>query len=156
MLNTVSIKKAFVQVNKTNRQVNSGHIEFFKNIFNLEVDEENKEFSDIFWNPKLNEYPYIARFIIAALECSSKALFKAVTAVLKLMCKRIEAYNSKSNYFSKVKLFWLVENKRDKAQSIRTFDFSTLSTNIAVNKLKNMIRELTVSVLKVIYNNLLL
>ena len=156
MLNTVSIKKAFVQVNKTNRQVNSGHIEFFKNIFNLEVDEENKEFSDIFWNPKLNEYPYIARFIIAALEWSSKALSKAVTAALKLMCKRLEAYNSKSHYFSKVKLFWIVENKRDKGQSIGIFDFSTLSTNIAVNELKNMIRELTVSVLKVIYYNLLL
>ena len=63
------------------------------------MDEENKKFSEIFWTTKINEYPYIARFIIAALECSSKALYKAVNAALKLMCKHIERYNSKSPYF---------------------------------------------------------
>ena len=46
-------------------------------------------------------------------------------------------------------------NIKDKARSITTYDFSTLSANITLSKLKNMIRELTVSVLKVIYNSLL-
>ena len=168
LLNTAGIKKTYIQVNKANTQVNSDRIAFFKNTFNLEVAEENKKFSEIFLTPKLNEYPYKARFIIAALECSSKALSKAVTAALKLMCKHIETYNSKSHYFSEAKSFWLVENKqraidtikkhniRDKARSITTYDFSILSASITLIKLKNMIRELTVSVLKVIYNSLLL
>ena len=60
------------------------HNKFFKSKSNVEVDEEN------------NKLP------ICKPSC------KAVTAILKLMYKQIETYNSKSNYFSRFKSFWLV------------------------------------------------
>lgn len=79
---------------------------------------------------------------------------KAVTYLLKLMFISLEIYHSKMHYFSGVKSFWSVQNnqplfdtikklnRRNKALSIAFFDFSTLYTTIAYNKLKNVIREL--------------
>ena len=70
------------------------------------------------------------------------------------MCKQIETYNFKMHYFSGVKSLWPVQNNqavidaikklnnRNKALSIATYDFFTLSTNIPHNELKNVIWEL--------------
>ena len=108
----------------------------------------------MYWIPKLHKNPTKARFIVAAPNCSIKPLSKAVTQVLKLMFKQIEMYNHKSTYFSGVKSFWPIQNNqpvieaikklngRSKANSISTFDFSTLYTNIPHAKLKNVLREL--------------
>lgn len=93
--------------------------------------------------------------LIANLQCSVKPLSKAVNAVLKLMYKQMETYNSKSYYFSGIKSSWPGQNNqpvtdalsklnvRNKALSIPTYDFCTHYINMPHNKLKHVMRKLT-------------
>ena len=56
-----------------------------KNKINLEVDEINKKFPNIYWNPKLHKNSTKERFIIAAPKYSMKPLSKGVKATLELI-----------------------------------------------------------------------
>ena len=105
----------------------------------------------MYWFPKKHKTPSKARFIVAAPKCSVKPLSKSITAIFKMFQKKIEAYNAKSRFFSGVNTFWVVQsnkqvtnklrnlNKHGKAQSINTFDFSTLYTKIPHDKLLNVL-----------------
>ena len=79
---------------------------------------------------------------------------RALTTLLKLIYKQIQTYTSNLCYFLEVISFWLVQNNhpvndatrklnvRNKALSIAFYNFLTLYTNIPLNKLKNVIKEL--------------
>ena len=82
--NITSINK---QVNKPNNQVISDHTTFLRKKLDLEVDEENKKPPKNYWILKLFKHPSKARFIIAAPQCSSKLLSKALANVLILTYK---------------------------------------------------------------------
>ena len=51
-----------------------------------------------YWILKIFKYPSKARFLIAAPQCSSKTLTKALGNVLILMYKQIETSNSESHH----------------------------------------------------------
>ena len=74
--------------------------------------------------------------------------------MLKTIYKPIETCNSKLHYFSEIKSFWSARNNqpvidvikkrnsRNKALSIATYDLPIFYTNIAQNKVKNVMRKL--------------
>ena len=125
-----------------------------KTKFNLEVPDDSKLLPHIYWLPKLHKNPIKFRFIIAAPNCSVKPLSKAVTKILKLFYRQIEKYNSKSDFYSTAKTFWVIQNnedvlksiskinRRNSARSINTYDFSTLYTKIPHQKLLEVLNEL--------------
>ena len=78
----------------------SARITFLRNKFNLAVDKEKEKLFNINWITKLCKHPSKATFLKAAPEYSVKLLFKAVTSVLKLMCKQVVTYNFNMYYFS--------------------------------------------------------
>ena len=110
-----------------------------------------KKTRNIYWTPKLHKHPSKARLIMAALQCSVEPLPKDVASVLNL-----KSYNYKINYFSAVKSFWPVQSNqpiigaikkrysRNKTLSIATYGLSTFFTNIPQNKLKAVMRQLTI------------
>ena len=112
-----------------------------------DAKEDNHCLPRMYWLPKMHKNPTKARFIVAAPKCSVKPLSKTVTSVFKLFFKQIESYNNKSKFFSGVNTFWVIQNnkpvtdaiknlnKRNRARSISTFDFSTLYTKIPHDKL---------------------
>ena len=104
---------------RINYQVISDHTKFFKSKFNLEISGKNKNFLNIYWTPNLRKHPSKARFIHAVPQCSINFLPKAVTAVLKLMYKEIETYNSKLHYFSGIKSFQPKQNSQPVIDAIR-------------------------------------
>ena len=71
-----------------------------------------------------------------------------------MIYKPIETCNSKFHYFSEIKSFWSARNNqpvidvikklnsRNKALSIATYDLPIFYTNIAQNKVKNVMRKL--------------
>ena len=83
-----------------------------------------------------------------------KPLSKAVTKTFKLFYRQIEKYNSKSDFNSTAKTFWVIQNnedvlksirkinRRNSARSINTYDFSTLYTKIPHQKLLEVLNEL--------------
>ena len=98
--------------------------------------------------PKMHKHPIKARFIIASPKSSIKPLARTITSISRLFFFReIQTYNDKCRFFTGVNTFWVVQNnkpvidamnglnKRRKATSVLTFDFSTLYTKLPHNKL---------------------
>ena len=107
----------------------------------------------MYWISELHKTPTGARFIIAAKYCSIKPLIKTISKVFKLIFKQIENFHAKSKFYSNYNLFWVIQNSRqvidklnkincrNKAKSIKTYDFSTLYTNIPHDDLIDKLEE---------------
>ena len=120
----------------------------------MKVPDESKQLPHIYWLPKLHKNPIKFRFIIAAPNCSIKPLSKVITKIFRLFYRQIETYNAKSEFYSSVKTFWVIQNnqsvivsinklnRRNSAKSLITFDFSTLYTKIPHQKLLEVLNEL--------------
>ena len=104
--------------------------------------------------PKMHKSPIKARFMIASRKSSIKPLSQAIPSAFRLFYRQIESYNDKCRFFSGVNTFWVVQNnkpitdainklnERNKANSISTFDFSTLYTKLPHNKLLMVLHNL--------------
>ena len=137
----------------TNRIIQN-HTKQLRKNFNLEVPSESNKLPHIYWLPKMHKDPIKFRFIIAAPNCSIKPLLQTITKIFKLFYRQIENYNAKSQFYSSVKTFWVIQNnenvikaiqkinKRNSAKSINTFDFSTLYTKIPHEKLLDVLNEI--------------
>ena len=101
--NINSTNKTYFQVNKPNNQVISDHTTFPKKKLILEVDEETRNPLKNYWKLKLFKHSSKARLIIAAPQCSSKTLSKALANVLILTYKQIETCNSEITNFGQYK-----------------------------------------------------
>ena len=141
--------------NKTSREVIDKHLKFLADKFNMkDSTSDNSRLPNIYWLPKMHKDPIKFRFIIAAPECSIKPLSKTLVAIFKLFQWQIESYNLKCKFFSGVNTFWIIQNnspvtetinrlnKRGRAKSIDTFDFSTLYTKIPHDKLLYVLNSL--------------
>ena len=103
---------------------------------------------------KMHKNPIKARFIIASPKSSLKFLARTTTSVVRLFFKQIQTCNDKCRFFTGVNTFWIVQNnkpiidamnglnKRKKATSVSTFDFSTLHTKLTHNKLLMVLNSL--------------
>ena len=81
-------------------------------------------------------------YSIASKHCANKPLSKANFSVFKLIQNQTENFHKKSKFLSNYNKFWVLQNcdpvisiieninKRSKAKSISTYDFSTLYTKI--------------------------
>ena len=125
-----------------------------KSEFGISSLLENECLPHIYWLPKMHKNPIKFRFIIAAPKCATKPLSKALASIFKQFYRQIELYNAKSHFYSGIKTFWVIQNnapviasinnlnKRGKAKSISTFDFSTLYTKIPHNKLITVLEDI--------------
>ena len=86
----------------------------------------------------MQQNPIKARFIIASPKSSINPLARTITSIFLLFFRRIQTYNDKCRFFKGVNTFCVGQNnkpisdamdglnKRSKATSVLTFDFSTL------------------------------
>ena len=115
---------------------------------------ENHQLPNMYWMPKMHKNPIKATFIIACPKSSIKPLARTITSIFRLFFRQIQAYNDKCRFFTGVNTFWVVQNnkpvidamnglnKRRKATSVSTFDFSTLYTKLPHNKLLMVLNSL--------------
>ena len=92
-------------------------------------------------------HPSGCRFIIASKRCSTKPLSKAVSSAFKLIFNQVERFHTKAKFFSNYNKFWVLKNadpvisildninRKKRAKSIATYDFSTLYTKLPHEKL---------------------
>jgi len=114
---------------------------------NLEVSERDHDLPCMYWLPKLHKNPSKARFIIASKHCSTKPLSKTVSSIFKLIYMQIENFHKKAKFMSHYNKFWVLQNvdpvlknislinRKKRAKSITTYDFSTLYTTLPHDKL---------------------
>lgn len=151
-----NVSTTYVQLHDTDpNNIVTKNIDDLSKIFGIrDIKSENFCLPTIYWMPKMHKNPIKSRFIIAAPICSIKPLSKAITQIFRLFYKQIEAYNKKCQFFTGVNAFWVVQsnkkvtdkmkkiNKKGKAKSISTFDFSTLYTKIPHDKLLSVLNSL--------------
>ena len=115
---------------------------------------ENHRLPNMKWMPKMHKNPSKARFIIASPKSFIKPLARTITSVFHLFFRQIQIYNDKCRFFTGVNTFWVVQNnklvidamnglnKRMKATSVSTFNFSFLYTTLPHNKLLMVLNSL--------------
>ena len=59
----------------------NNHSNLLKNKFNVNLDDANKHFPQMYRLPKLNNTPSKARFIVADAHCSLKTISKGITSL---------------------------------------------------------------------------
>ena len=118
------------------------------------ISIENHRLPNIYWIPKRHKNLIKARFIIASSKSSIKPLVRTITSIFRLFFRQVQTYNDKCRFFTGVNTFWVVQNnklvidamngfnKRKKATSVLTFDFSILYTKLAHNKLLMVLNSL--------------
>jgi len=145
----------YVSIQDSKEDIVNRHTAELKSKFGIDVGIDNLSLPNMYWIPKKHKVPSKTRFIVAASLCSMKPLAKSLTSIFKLFYRQIEKYSEIDRFFSGVKTFWVIQdkkpvvntirnlNKRKQAKSIMTFDFSTLYTKIPHDKLKDVLHELT-------------
>ena len=125
-----------------------------KTKFKLPVSTDMNKLPTAYWTPKMHKTPIGARFIIASRQCVTKELSKDVASLFKLFMLQVKKYHERSQYFSGIKSFWVIDNninvintlkslsKRNRAKQLSTFDFSTLYTKIPHKRLLEVLTEI--------------
>ena len=140
----------YSQSEKCLEEIISDNTEYAKRLGYKMADKE-KILPLMYWIPKMHKNPVGARFIIASKICSTKQVSKAVSNVFKLVYSQVENFHKKSKFLSGYNKFWVLQNsdpiieslksvnKKKRAKSIATYDFSSLYTKLPHHQLKEKI-----------------
>ena len=111
--------------------------------------EVTKDLPFLYWIPKMHKKPYSKqRYIAASARCSTKPLSAVLTKCLKLVEKQHRTMCQRYFTNNGINPMWIIDNstavhsmiadlnRKRKVRNIRTYDFSTLYTNIPHKQLK--------------------
>ena len=138
--------QTYEKVNKNQEEINQDNLEYNTSL-KFFIGSKDKTLPIMYWIPKLNKNPVGSRFIIVSKSCLTKPLSKAVSNVFKLIYSQIENFHRKSKFLSNYNKFWVLQNvdpviesiniinRKNKANSIATFDFSNFFTTLPYDKL---------------------
>ena len=120
--------------------------------FGISLPEEDIDLPKLYWIPKLHKNSYKQRYIAGSAKCSTKPLSQIVTRILTAVKEGLQKYCDAVYARSGVNLMWILKNKElleilkarslHSANSIKSFDFSTLCTTIPRDKLKSKLKEI--------------
>ena len=108
----------------------------------------------MYWTPKMHKTAIGHRFIVASKKWSTKHISKAVSSIFKLIFHQIENFHKNEKFLKNYNKFWVIQNvdpiidilqkinKRKRAKTIATYDFSTLYTNIPHDDLISKLSQL--------------
>ena len=101
----------------------------------------------MYWIPKFHKNLLSFQFIIASKNCSAKTFSKEISNLFKLIYSQIENFHRKFKFLSNYNKLWVFQNvdplteniniinRKKKAKSIATYDFSILYTTLHHDKL---------------------
>ena len=136
----------YVSSNKSKNEIIFDNIEYTKKL-GLKADDKDFQLPIMYWTPKIHKNPSSCRFIIASKQCSTKPISKTVSSVFKLIFNQVEKFHKNAKFFSNYNKFWILQNsepiintlkninRKKRAKSISTYDFSTLYTKLPHDKL---------------------
>ena len=124
----------------------------------LKLSEEDQDLPYLYWTPKLHKTPFKHRFIAGSSKCRTKELSCLLTKILTTIKDGLSRYCTKMSH-NRVNNMWILKNSTSLlsslekfdvryANSVQTFDFSTLYTSIPHDLLKSRISTLIRNSLK--------
>ena len=121
--------------------------------FGINTLDDDADLPSLYWIPKLHKDPYKHRFIAGSAKCSTKPLSKLLTTILTTVKDGLKKYCDVIYSHSGINQMWILKNSKEllinfnshslvSVNSIKTYDFSTLYTNILHTKFKSRLAEL--------------
>jgi hypothetical protein len=142
----------YVSIDLSKEHIIHENVEYAKRL-KMDVTGKELDLPAMYWIPKKHKQPTGKRFIIASKLCSTKQISTAVSNVFKLIYNQVDKFHKNAKFLSNYNKFWVLQNsnpvldslnhinKKQKAKSISTFDFSTLYTKLPHNKLTKELSE---------------
>ena len=121
------------------------------------LEEENRYIPLLYWTSKQHKNPYKFRFIAGASRCTNKTISKEVALALKHIKTQFKNYCNVIKKRTGLNFFWSIDNSVeliqkisdvDVAFSIKTFDFSTLYTNLPLKCIYESLERLIIKMYK--------
>ena len=123
------------------------------NSYGISTDEKELHLPLLYWTPKLHKCPYKQRYIAGSAVCSTKPLSVLLTKLLSEVKTGLQNYCETAYSHSGINQMWILKNSKElidnlksrsfsTVNSIKTFDFATLYTNIPHSKLKERLKNL--------------
>ena len=114
--------------------------------FGLFIDEDHSKLPTLYWLPKLHKQSYKSRFIANSGACITTELCTLLTSCLTAIKNHVIKYCTTVYERNGKKLFWSIKNSGEilnnlksrgfLASGLSTYDFSTLSTALPHNLIK--------------------
>ena len=137
----------YIEVDGPIQRIIKRHVKYTKT--KLKCDSIPDKLPYLYWIPKIHKKPVTKqRYIAASGFCMTKPISQMLTKVLKRIDNTIKFY-SKSFFFQYgINPYWIIKNSSEvfkcvaqyntkgNCRNIRTYDFSTLYTNIPHSSLK--------------------
>ena len=115
------------------------------------LEPENQHIPLLYWTSKQHKNPFKFRFISGASHSYNKSISKDVSAALKHIKNHFKNFCAKIKHRQGFSCFWSIDNSNefilklstiDRADSIKTYDFSTLYTNLPLDYIYQMLEKL--------------
>ena len=125
--------------------------------FDCCLEEENQHIPLLYWTSKQHKSPYKFRFIAGASHCYNKTVSVEVSLALKCIKSHFKNYCSVIMKNRGLRFFWSIDNSVEfllklsgvtRANSIKTYDFSTLYTNLPLDYIYECLEKLIIKMYK--------
>ena len=145
--------------NKVYKYINISSNRFFKQQeqSNKKLDntlnDENRHIPLLYWTSKQHKNPFKFRFIAGASHCYNKTISVEVALALKCIKTHFKNYCGVIKKHLGLNFFWSIDNSIEflnklgdvkSAVSIKTYDFSTLYTNLPLDKIYENLEKLII------------
>ena len=117
------------------------------------LEDENKHIPLLYWTSKQHKNPFKFRFIAGASHCYNKTISIEVSLALKCIKTHFKNYCAVIKKRTGLNFFWSIDNSVEflgkltnieHAKSIKTYDFSTLYTNLPLDYIFDCLQKLIV------------
>ena len=123
---------------------------------NIRLTKENCHIPYLYWTSKQHKNPYKFRFISGAKHCTTKQISLEVALALKCIKQQFKNYCGVIKRHTGISHYWSVDNSHEvvnkisniKANSIETYDFSTLYTNLPLDTIYKDLERLIIKMYK--------
>ena len=139
------------QVNTADELIQT-HVTTLADVFDIKLQQKEKNLPQIYWIPKVHKTPYKARFIAGSHSCTTTRLSKLITECPKLVRSHCTAYCKTNLERTGVNSMWIINNSLDVICALEEkqlspihvsiWDFSTLYTSLPNARLKNQLHDL--------------
>ena len=148
-----NLNSTYVPQVRTVDEIIQTHATTLEDVFDIKLQQREKNLPQTYWIPKFHKTPYRARFIAgSSSSCTTTRLSKLITECLKLVRSHCTAYCKMIRERTGVNCMWIIKNslgviraleeKQLSLNHVSTWDFSTLYTSLPHAQLEKQLHDL--------------
>ena len=109
-INNVNISNpTYIPIDDSFETILKSHNQFIASV-GLEMSEDQKNLSYLYWTPKLHKSPYKHRFTAGSSKCTTKELSRLLTKILSTIKDGLDRYWNTKTSHNGVSNMWILKN----------------------------------------------